>query len=85
MRNEKHRLETFSFYDYTCITKHLEKMAAKGWLLDKMGNFTWRYRRITPAKLKFTVTYFPSATAFDPALPKSRGHCGSSVRGTDGN
>ena len=66
MRNVKHRLETFSFYDYTCIAKHLEKMAAEGWLLDKIGTFTWRYRRIRPAKLTFTVTYFPSATEFDP-------------------
>lgn len=66
MRNVKHRLETFSFYDYTYIAKYLEKMAAKGWLLDKIGNFTWRYRRIAPAKLKFTVTYFPAATTFDP-------------------
>lgn len=66
MRNTKRRLELFSFYDYTGIQAHLERMAARGWMLERMGNFGWRYRRTAPKKLRFAVTYFPGASEFDP-------------------
>lgn len=42
------------------------KMAARGWMLESRTNFTWHYRRITPARLHFAVTYFPQASDFDP-------------------
>lgn len=66
MGETKRRLETFSFYDRTGIEAHLERMAELGWLLDKIGNFGWRYRRIAPQKLTFSVCYFPKASQFDP-------------------
>lgn len=66
MRKTKRRMETLSFYDRTGIERHLEKMAAKGWLIDHVGAFGWVYRRIEPKQLQFSVTYYPKASDFDP-------------------
>lgn len=66
MRETKRRMETFSFYDRTGTERHLERMAEKGWLLEKIGQFFWTYRRIEPKKLSFSVCYFPKASQFDP-------------------
>lgn len=66
MNETKIRLESFAFYDYSGIQAHLEKMAAKGWLLERMGTYLWRYRGIEPRKLYFTVTYLSKISRFDP-------------------
>lgn len=66
MKDTKRRVEFFSFYDHTGIEAHLERMAQRGWLLEKAGNFIWRYRRIEPKQLAFSVCYFPKASQFDP-------------------
>lgn len=66
MKDTKRRLEFFSFYDHTGIEAHLARMAQRGWLLDKVGNFFWHYRRAEPKTLTFSVRYFPQASAFDP-------------------
>lgn len=58
----RHRMEGFSFYDYDNIAIHLEKMAQKGWMLEKICNGFWKYRKIQPQKLKFAVTYFWEAS-----------------------
>ena len=65
-KETKRRLETFSFYDRTGLERHLAQMAEKGWLLEKIGQLVWTYRRIEPKKLTFSVTYFPKASQFDP-------------------
>ncbi len=67
MKDKKRRLEAFPFFDYTGIARHLAKMAEEGWLLERISNFGWIYRRITPKKLTFSVCYYPKASAFDPA------------------
>ena len=41
MKDTKRRFEWFSFYDHTGIEKHMECMAEQGWLLEKIGNFSW--------------------------------------------
>ena len=56
----------YSFYDREGIAAHLEEMAAKGWLLEKLGAWCWRYRRIEPQRLHFSVTFFRKATPFSP-------------------
>ena len=66
MKDTKRRLEWFSFYDHTGLEAHLGRMAEQGWLLEKIGNFTWHYHRIEPKKLTFSVSYFPRASMFDP-------------------
>ena len=59
MAEYKRRIELFSLYDHTNIEKHLEKMAAKGWMIDTIGSTLWRYKKTEPKKLKFSVVYYP--------------------------
>ena len=66
MKDTKRQLIPFSLYDLTGMETHLEKMAEKGWLLDKVSALGWRYRRIEPRKLRFTVSYCHRASAYDP-------------------
>lgn len=66
MRETKRELLLYSFYDHTGIAKHLEDMAAKGWMMEKTGGAGWTYRRCEPRRLHFAVTYFPKASAYDP-------------------
>ena len=66
MKETKRRMERLSFYDHTGIAAHLEKMAAKGWMLDKIGAYLWHYRRMEPRRLAFAVSYYPKASQFDP-------------------
>jgi len=67
MRETKREfLPLYSYYDRTGIAEHLERMAAKGWLLEKMSPWFWRYRRTEPKRLRFSITYFPKATPYSP-------------------
>lgn len=61
MLNKKVRLELHVFINRDGICCHLEKMAEKGWLVEKIGGFMWIYRRISPQKLKFALYYSPTA------------------------
>ncbi len=65
------RYEFYSLFDYTAIEEHLEEMAEKGWLLEKIGPFFWTFRAIPPQKLRFHAAYFPHASRFDPG-PSTR-------------
>lgn len=65
MRKTKRRLERFSFFDHTGMERHLENMAAQGWMVEKTGAL-WRYRRCEPRKVRFAVTFYPRASMFDP-------------------
>lgn len=66
MRKTKRRIEQFPLWDHTGIQRHLEHMAAKGWMLEKMTVWYWQYRKIQPQRVHFAVTYFPAASEFDP-------------------
>ena len=66
MKNTKRRFVLFSFYDRSGIETYLEQQAESGWLLDKVSAFGWRFRRIEPRKIRFSVVYFSKASAFDP-------------------
>lgn len=67
MKDVKRRIELYSLYDRSGMEEHLTQMAENGWLLEKIGAYLWTYRRIEPKQLTFSVTYFPSASQFDPA------------------
>ena len=66
MYDRKRKLMPFTFYDRTGIECRLEEQAEKGWLLEKCSAAGWIYRRIEPAKIHFSVVYFPAADAFAP-------------------
>ena len=64
---KKRRVELFAEYDCTGISRHLEKMAAKGWMIEKISNYScWTYRRVEPKKVHFAVSYYGNATVYDP-------------------
>ena len=72
MKNTKREwMPMYSYLDRTAITTHLSDMAAQGWMLEKIGGWSWRYRRAEPKKLRFAVTFFPAASQFD-AVPSER-------------
>lgn len=65
MKGRKYELFDTALYDYQYIQQHLTDMAAKGWRLDKVSTIGyWRYRRCEPAKVRYEVTYAPSASAY---------------------
>lgn len=66
MRKYKYLMAQFTFYDRTGICRILEAQAEKGWLLDRVSNYGWRFRRMEPQKVHYAVTYFPKASAYDP-------------------
>ena len=43
MKNTKRRLEPLSFFNHTGISRHLEKMAAKGWMIEKIVKLKDKY------------------------------------------
>ncbi len=65
MKDTKKVIPLFDFYDKTSIENYLEKQAAKGWLIEKMSQVIWRFKRIKPMRVHFSVTYFPKASVFD--------------------
>ena len=69
MKTTKREFSLYSFYDHTGIEAHLTAMAARGWLLEKMDLWGWRYRRTEPRRLRFAVVYAPDGSAFDPDEP----------------
>ena len=66
MSNVKRCFANFSPFDQKAIETKLEEMAARGWMIQKLGNLFWTYERMEPQKLHFAVTYFPDASEFDP-------------------
>ena len=66
MRNTKYEISLYSMFDYLPIRRHLERMARKGWLLESAGKLIWRYRRIEPQALHFTLAYLPQISVLTP-------------------
>jgi hypothetical protein len=65
VKDTKRRIELFSFFDYTAIVAHLEKMAHKGWRLERITNSIWVYRCAEPKDVHYAVSYYPKASEFD--------------------
>ncbi len=65
MKETKRTIRYFKFYNRKGMQAYLEEMAEKGWLLTKVTELFWQFRRIEPAKLHFSVVYFPQASIYD--------------------
>ena len=66
LNKEKKRVfGQYSFYDRTHIQQHLEDMATKGWMLEKITPLYWQFQAIEPQALHFSINYFPPASEFD--------------------
>lgn len=66
MKDVKYRLENLALYDYRRVEEHLSAMAARGWRLERIGAWLWKYRRVEPARVRYAVTYIPDASRFNP-------------------
>ena len=66
MREKKWVPNIYQPDDEAAIVKRLEKLAAKGWFLERADNWGWTLRRGKPAQVRYAVTYFPGASVFDP-------------------
>ena len=66
-RDRKRALNWYQINDSEAIARHLERMAERGWLLEKAGSTLWTYRRGEPGPVKYTATCFPEASVFDAA------------------
>lgn len=71
-KDTKRQLIWYQVDDTGAIARHLEKMAGKGWLLERADNWFFTYRRAEPARMKYTVTFFPEASVFDPGLTQGQ-------------
>ncbi|WP_312906685.1 DUF2812 domain-containing protein [Tissierella praeacuta] len=65
MTNIKRELFAFSASDISTMEEHFEEMAKKGWMLDKIGEYSIRYKRTKPQELKFCVDLLPKLSVFD--------------------
>jgi len=72
MNRTKYRFEIFSVYDGTGVARHLERMAAKGWMLQSIGRTFWKYEQIEPKQLHFSTTFLEKASSFDPEYSEER-------------
>ena len=64
-RDKKRQMIWYQLDDTEAIARHLEKMAAKGWLLEEVDNWWYTYRRAEPVQVKYTATFFPDASIYD--------------------
>lgn len=64
MKN-RYEINLYSFYDISGMQEHLEKMARKGWFLDKITNAFWCYHRDKPKQLHYSISYYAKASAFE--------------------
>lgn len=67
-KDRKRQMIWYQPDDSEAVSRHLGKMARKGWLLEKVDNLFYIYRRSEPSETRYTVTFFPDASYFDPRL-----------------
>lgn len=72
MKDTKRTIRYFKFYNRKGMQAYLEDMAAKGWLLTKVTELFWQFRRIEPTKLHFSVFYFPQASIYDAEVSEQQ-------------
>jgi hypothetical protein len=64
-RDTKRELFLIAASDINAIEKHFEEMARKGWMLDNIGDYLVKYKKMKPQELKFSVDLFPKLSVFD--------------------
>ena len=72
MKETKRTIRYFKFYNRKGMQIYLEEMAEKGWLLIKVTELFWQFRRIEPTKLHFSVVYFPQASIYDAEVSEKQ-------------
>lgn len=62
----KYELNIYSVEEFQKLERHLEKMAANGWMLKKMGQFFISYEEQEPKNVHFSVVFFPKTHVLTP-------------------
>ena len=70
MNKTKRMFWGFLTLDYKAIETYLEEMAQKGWMLEKIGRWTAKFRAIEPKKPKFYVDVFKEGGPYAPENTK---------------
>lgn len=71
MKNKTKRIFWgFFSLDYKAVETYLEEMAEKGWMLEKVGRMTARFKAIEPHELKFYVDVFKEGGPLTPEKTK---------------
>ncbi|WP_270563428.1 DUF2812 domain-containing protein [Clostridium beijerinckii] len=55
----------YSPYEYTAVEEYLEIMAKKGWLLTKIKGPFFRFKKIEPQKIKYSVDVIGKISYYD--------------------
>lgn len=66
IKKTKYVLWGFLPIDYKATEIYLEEMAAKGWMLDRIGRTFARFRAIKPSQIKFCVDVYKEGGPFTP-------------------
>lgn len=61
MKDRKTMWPRFASRNRNRMIAFLENQALKGWLFDGFGGYGWKFRRIEPKKLRFSVVYFSTS------------------------
>ena len=69
----KYQVLTFpnlTIYDYKSIESKLTVMASKGWRIENIGAFLWKFKRAEPSNKKFFVVFsdIPSGGKISPNI-----------------
>ncbi len=65
-KDHKREFNSLNLCDYDGVRERLERRSEEGWMLERIGNFFWHYRRVEPKRRRVAVAYFPAASASDP-------------------
>ena len=65
-KEKKRELNWYQANDSEAMARRLEKMAAKGWLLESVDSIWRTYRRDEPSTVRYAVTYIQDASQFNP-------------------
>lgn len=68
MADVKYRIEGYDFYDTDGMARHLEKMAADGWMIESINGIFYKYRRCEKQNVAFAATYFVKTMILIPTL-----------------
>ena len=70
--NKKRELNLYAFYDHTGLERHLEKMAANGWMLESVGTTPCATAAASRKSSASRWSTTPRPTAFVPTNQTTR-------------
>ena len=67
----KYELNIYAPFQYEDLQDHLERMAARGWALESLGDYCFTYQKLEdPVPLRYALAFHPQVGWLDP-LPSA--------------